>query len=107
MKTKEEQSIYFKNWLINNREKRIEYNKKWRENNKEKCIEYENKAKILYKDKRAIRYITRSAVKIGKIVRGSCEICGEEKVEAHHEDYNKPLEIKWLCVKHHHLLHSN
>lgn len=107
MKTKEEQSIYFKNWLLKNREKRIEYNKSWRKNNWEKCLEYENKAKILYKDKRAVRCITRSAVKIGRIVRGRCDFCGETKVEAHHEDYSKPLAVKWLCIKHHHLLHSN
>jgi len=30
-----------------------------------------------------------------------CEICGERKVEAHHEDYDKPLKVRWLCKKHH------
>ena len=36
-----------------------------------------------------------------------CEICGsEKKVEAHHDDYNKPLEVNWLCRKHHLALHG-
>lgn len=40
-------------------------------------------------------------VKRGKIVKMPCEVCGSLKVEAHHEDYNKPLEVRWFCRKHH------
>ncbi len=32
-----------------------------------------------------------------------CSDCGETKVEAHHEDYSKPLDVEWLCKKHHKL----
>ena len=34
-----------------------------------------------------------------------CAVCGEAKVEAHHHDYSKPLDVIWLCrschIKHH------
>lgn len=40
------------------------------------------------------------AVKNGFIKRLPCEVCGE-KAEAHHDDYSKPLEVRWLCVMHH------
>lgn len=41
-------------------------------------------------------------VKRGKIKKGACVVCGEtEGVEAHHEDYSKPLEVVWYCRKHH------
>lgn len=40
------------------------------------------------------------AIKKGILKRLPCEICGEFG-EAHHEDYNKPLEVRWLCRTHH------
>lgn len=30
-----------------------------------------------------------------------CEICGNEKSQAHHDDYSKPHIVRWLCKKHH------
>lgn len=39
----------------------------------------------------------RRAVKSGKlIIPASCK-CGREKVGAHHDDYDKPLDVMWLC----------
>lgn len=35
-----------------------------------------------------------------------CEVCGGTKVEAHHDDYDKPLEVRWLCKKHHSEVHT-
>lgn len=37
----------------------------------------------------------------GEIVKMPCEVCGEERVHMHHDDYVKPLEVRWLCVVHH------
>lgn len=42
-----------------------------------------------------------SAIESGKIQRLPCEICGNPKSEAHHEDYTKPLYVRWLCRLHH------
>ena len=41
------------------------------------------------------------AVSKGKLKRLPCEVCGLEKSEAHHDDYEKPLDVRWLCKKHH------
>lgn len=39
------------------------------------------------------------AIRRGDLVRpGACEACGETKpVQAHHHDYGKPLDVRWLC----------
>lgn len=47
----------------------------------------------------------RNAVVQGKITQKPCEQCGDKKSEAHHEDYSKPLEVTWLCRKHHTAIH--
>lgn len=42
--------------------------------------------------------------KRGKLKPRPCEICGDPKVEKHHEDYRKPLEVNWLCKIHHRMV---
>jgi hypothetical protein len=45
------------------------------------------------------------AVMSGVLTRQPCEECGETKVDGHHEDYSRPLEVRWLCRQHHLALH--
>jgi len=47
------------------------------------------------------------AVRTGNIKRKPCQVCGELKVEGHHPDYDKPLDVIWLCRKHHIAAHKN
>jgi hypothetical protein len=30
-----------------------------------------------------------------------CEVCGEAATAAHHDDYSKPLDVRYLCAAHH------
>jgi hypothetical protein len=46
-------------------------------------------------------------VRLGKVRKMPCEVCSNPKSEAHHDDYNKPLEVKWLCRPHHLEYHRN
>src|SRR5687767_3122787 len=39
----------------------------------------------------------RMAVRV--LERKSCEVCGNERAEAHHDDYSKPLDVRWLCKR--------
>jgi hypothetical protein len=55
--------------------------------------------------KRKAHLAVQCAKARGLIKQKPCEICGIQKSEAHHPDYNKPLEVIWLCSKHHGELH--
>ena len=46
-------------------------------------------------------------IRRGIIHKKPCEKCGDPNVQAHHKDYSKPLEVRWLCVKCHIELHKN
>lgn len=37
------------------------------------------------------------AIKLGLLIREICMRCAEPKTVGHHEDYDKPLEVMWLC----------
>lgn len=42
-----------------------------------------------------------SYIKKGLVARKPCEICGAENSHAHHDDYTRPLSVRWLCPVHH------
>lgn len=44
-------------------------------------------------------------IRNGNIKRLPCGVCGEIKTHGHHPDYNKPLDVIWLCSTHHKRLH--
>jgi len=47
------------------------------------------------------------AFRCGDLDRGPCIVCGAtEDVEAHHEDYSKPLAVVWYCITHHRQRHA-
>jgi len=64
--------------------------------------EYRRNNPLKYKAHSAVGY----AIKSGKLVKMPCEVCGENKVHAHHDDYAKPLDVRWLCPPHHFQWHK-
>jgi len=58
---------------------------------------------IKHPERPAAALAVSNAVRDGRLVKQPCEFCGALKVEAHHDDYTKPLEVRWLCNKHHKL----
>lgn len=47
--------------------------------------------------KEAARRATMHAIRSGKLVRQPCEQCGATPGHAHHDNYSKPLDVRWLC----------
>jgi len=52
------------------------------------------------------RAYSRMLVLSGVIKKTPCVVCGDEKSERHHPDYDKPREVIWLCRRHHLELHE-
>ena len=60
-----------------------------------------SKSDPMHKIKRYARGVVENEIKYGRLVRKPCEVCGLLKSEAHHDDYTKPLDVRWLCRSHH------
>lgn len=80
---------------------------KWQQENPatESRYKYVRRWVLNNPDKVKAHSTVHRAIKTGKLVRGPCEVCGSTKVQAHHDDYTKRLEVRWLCNIHHNLHH--
>ena len=46
------------------------------------------------------------AIRSGKLEKMACCVCGAEKSLAHHESYDRPLDVVWYCQIHHSARHK-
>ena len=99
---KEEKAAYLKKWYAEH----SEVIRDWQRENTDKVAGYVRKHQEKYPQKRKARVILNSAIKCKRITKQPCEVCGSLRVDGHHDDYSKPLEVRWLCRKHHLQLHS-
>jgi hypothetical protein len=47
------------------------------------------------------KYDVRNAIRRGDLFRAPCVICGNPKSHGHHDNYDRPLDVVWLCQPHH------
>lgn len=103
--TKEKSSEYKQKNLEKIRKAQAEFARRKRAQNPG----YKAKESAEYRKNNPEKVFAHQAVKrailSGKIKRSPCEVCEAEKVHAHHDDYRKPLEVRWLCVVHHAEVH--
>lgn len=83
-----------------------EKNRKRRIGTKEKDAAYREMYKTEFAPKIAAKNAIWSNLLTGKIVRKPCEECGNEITDAHHDDYSEPLNVRWLCRRHHAKWHA-
>ena len=64
------------------------------------------------RDAKRAHHAVAKALRKGRLTREPCEVCGAVHgvdgavLHAHHEDYSKPLDVVWLCRRHHRRLHA-
>ena len=83
-------------WAINERKRQREKEERRRNDGKVK------KSIALKKccQKPANRILSY-AIKSGKVIPLPCEVCEKIKSQGHHENYSMPLDVVWLCTRHH------
>lgn len=115
-----------KAWRVKNKDRIREYQKEWNKKNpnyrkewREKhpgCIikgrrktdpEYSKKARQKQPHVHRVAMLVYHAIRKGEISKpGICKRCKKEKrILAHHENYDSPFEITWLCYSCHKIIH--
>lgn len=69
--------------------------------------EYIKEYRARFPNKYKAHSIVNRCIKNGSLVNEKCQECGrEEDTHAHHDDYLKPLNIRWLCPPCHKQWHN-
>ena len=90
------------NWIIKHRESDKKYQQKKRRENKKYKRDESKRYRLRFPEKVKAHQILFYAVKKGKIKKSPCVDCGATyRIQGHHPDYSKPLEIIWVCSIHH------
>ena len=85
---------FYKNRSQEKKQKNVERVRIWREKNRQKA--------------RAWSAVGNALVRGDIIKPNVCQVCEvfDQKLHAHHEDYEKPLDVKWLCHVCHMKIHK-
>lgn len=121
----EDKNAYARQWRLANPDKVKAYEGKRKYDPAKERLKYERKMRRLKGEnyvvgdpsnksplsseerekRRKARQTYKTALKRGKITPLPCLICGDE-AEGHHPDYDRPLDVVWLCEKHHQEVHK-
>jgi len=106
---KEHKAAYDLEYYKNNKERVDERSRKYRNDHPEISLECLRRARAKFPEKDRARHILNYQIEKGEITKScSCIIegCDRTDLHGHHNDYNKPLEVDWVCAKHHHEIHT-
>tara|TARA_R110001606_G_C14904186_1_gene594414 strand:- start:40 stop:468 length:429 start_codon:yes stop_codon:yes gene_type:complete len=94
--------------VIANRLSKIEHYREYdRGRGNRQGYNYIKEYRAKYPNKYKAHSIVNYAIKAKKLFKEPCEVCGvDEGIHAHHDDYAKPLNVRWLCPAHHKEWHT-
>jgi len=56
--------------------------------------------------KRKAQQLIATEVRAGRFTRQPCAVCDRPNTHGHHPDYSKPLDVIWVCPRHHSMTHK-
>jgi hypothetical protein len=102
-KTCTKKDVHIHRHESDSREKILSYDReRGNRQNKEYLKEYREK----YPKKYKAHCMIANAIRNKKLFREPCAVCGKENADGHHDDYDKPLNVRWLCSEHHRQWHA-
>lgn len=120
---RERKRAYARKDYAKHRVRRLEWHHRYREESRDAVISSGKRSKAKTADarnakRRAARGLepqkywaqdaAKSAIKRGVLVPGKCEVGGQclGIIQGHHDDYLKPLTVRWMCRRHHQQWHN-
>jgi len=100
--------LYNREWKWANREASNAYHRAYRREHNQLMSGSVRQYRQKYPDRVKANNAINHAIERGDIIRPTtCERCGKTcKPDGHHPDYNKPLEVQWLCCECHKVEHG-
>lgn len=97
----------WRQWSVNNPGRVAERQKRFRNRNPSMATEMSRIQRKLYPERVKARKAVYYAVKVGKLKKPTCcSECGRTaRIYGHHEDYDKQLDVIWLCARCHQFKH--
>lgn len=97
---------YDEKYILKNKEKTLLRHRAYRKCNRTKINETYRLWRLKNKEKAIAHRMVKTAIQQGILMKSPCASCGQSPSFAHHEDYSKPLDIVWLCHRHHMQVHG-
>ena len=91
-----------------NRKEKLDYYREYdRDRGARQDKDYLKGYREKYPNKYKAHNAVNNAIRDGKLINPDCcEVCGFEKSVAHHDDYLKPFDVRWLCQGCHQIWHA-
>jgi len=93
-------------YYANNRASVLKRVHDYRVENREQIARHKQERHLAHPEHKKAQDAIKTEKRAGRLSVKPCEMCGsDENIDAHHDDYSKPLDVQWLCRGCHLRLH--